>query len=170
MPHLPLNSIPQPAWIAIGVVLIILGFSFCYKGWIATVLGRVHYWSGFLPFTIVSPWFIHLPPSERSLIKIKEGLLCHALIGPLFFLTAIPLIVAGLDFTGLPGTQGLNFVLNAGDSSKPPAVTYSPPMNYQFPLAIRASKSIAKLFNVQIGEDPNKRLLPKDRQSQYQQF
>src|SRR4029078_7244888 len=105
--------------------------------WIATVLGRVHYWSGFLPFTIVSPWFIHLPPSERSLIKIKEGLVCHALIGPLFFFTAIPLIVAVMDLVGLPGSVGLNFILNAGDSSKPPAITYSGPLRYQFPLAIR---------------------------------
>lgn len=165
-----LNSLPQPAWIAIGALLIILGLSFCYKGWIATVLGRAHYWSGFLPFTIVSPWFIHLPPSERSLIKVKEGFVCHAFIGPLFFLTALPLIVAGLDLTGLPGTKTLNFILNAGDSSKPAAVVYSPPLNYQFPLAIRAGKSIAKLFNVQIGEDEKKRLLPKDRQSSYKQF
>ncbi|MDZ4834971.1 MAG: hypothetical protein SGJ27_14435 [Candidatus Melainabacteria bacterium] len=170
MPYLPLHSIPQPAWIAIGILLIILGLSFCYKGWNAMVLGRIHYWSGFLPFTIVSPWFIHLPPSERSLIKTKEGLLCHALIGPLFFLTAIPLIVAGLDLTSLGGTKALNFVLNAGDSSKPEAVRYSPPLNYQFPLAVRASKSIAKLFNVQIEEESGKRMLPKDRQTQYQQF
>lgn len=160
MPYLPLHSIPQPAWIAIGVFLIILGLSFCYKGWNATVLGRFHYWSGFLPFTIVSPWFIHLPPSERSLIKIKEGISAHAFVGPLFFMTAIPLIVCGMDLTGLSGTKAINFVLNAGDYGKPPAVMYSPPLNYQFPLAVRASKSIAKLFNVQIGEDESKKLLP----------
>jgi hypothetical protein len=160
MPYLPLHSIPQPAWLVIGAVFIVLGLSFCYKAWNATVLGRFHYWAGFLPFTIVSPWFVHLPPSANSLIKIKEGLIAHAFIGPLFFLTAVPLIVCGMDLTGLSGTKAINYVLNAGDNSKGPAVMYSPPLNYQFPLAVRASKSIAKLFNVQIGEDEKRKLLP----------
>jgi hypothetical protein len=161
-----LSQLPTPAWIAIGVLLILLGGSFCYKAWNATVLGRIHYWSGFLPFTLVSPWFIHLPPGERSLIKTKEGLLCHMFVGPLFFLTAIPLLVVGADLTGLPGTKTINFIVNGGDNGKPPAITYSPPLGYNFPLAARSSKKIEKIFQTQIYEDPNNALLPGTHKTQ----
>ena len=163
---IPLHNIPQPAWIAIGVLLIVLGLSFCYKAWNATVLGRIHYWSGFLPFTLVSPWFIHLPPGERSLIKTKEGLLCHMMVGPLFFITAIPLLVVGFDLTGLPGTQTINFIINGGDKSKTAAIVYSPPLTYNFPIAVRSSKKIDKIFQTQIYEDPKNSLLPGTHKTQ----
>ncbi|MCA9803141.1 MAG: hypothetical protein KC777_14320 [Cyanobacteria bacterium HKST-UBA02] len=156
----PLHALPAPALWAIGAVLIVLGLSFCYKGWNATVLGRCHYWSGFLPFTIVSPWFIHLPPSERSLIKVREGILCHVFIGPLFFITAMALLLVGCDLVGLPGTNTANFVLNAGNSSKPAAIIYSPPLHYKFPIAARAGKQIDKIFQTKLYEDPSKSLLP----------
>lgn len=153
------NTLPQPAWIAIGVLCIILGFSFLYKGWNAVVLGRIQYWAGFLPLTIISPWFIHLPAKENSLVKNKEGLFNHVIVGPLFFLTAVPLIVLGTDLCGLPGAASLNFIVNGGDKSKPASILYSPPLNYQFPIAIRAGKQIDKIFNTQIYEDPHKQLL-----------
>lgn len=155
-----LSQLPTPALIAIGVLLILLGASFCYKAWNAIVLGRIHYWSGFLPFTLVSPWFIHLPPSERSLIKVKEGLICHMFVGPLFFITAIPLLVVGADLTGLPGTKTINFIVNGGDTGKPAAITYSPPLTYNFPMASRSSKQFEKIFQTQIYEDPKNSLLP----------
>jgi len=154
-----LSQLPPPALIAIGVALIILGGSFCYKAWNAVVLGRIHYWSGFLPFTLVSPWFIHLPPGERSLIKVKQGLLCHMFVGPLFFLTAIPLLVVGFDLCGLPGTKTINWVVTGGDTSKPAAITYSPPLTYNFPMAVRSSKKFMSLFQTQIYEDPKNALL-----------
>ncbi|MBX9669697.1 MAG: hypothetical protein K2X93_18890 [Candidatus Obscuribacterales bacterium] len=160
-----LHQIPQPVWLVIGGLLIILGLSFCYKAWNATVLGRAHYWSGFLPFTLVSPWLIHLPPGERSLIKVKEGLLCHMFIGPLFFVTALPCLIVGADLVGLPGTSSLNFIVNGGDKGKPSAITYSPPLTYAFPIAHVAGKKINKIFQTQIDEDPKKKLLPADHKN-----
>ena len=122
---LPLHQIPDQAFMAAGALLIVLGLSFVYKGWQATVMGRCHYWSGFLPFTLISPWFIHIPPKENSLVKTREGLLCHMFIGPLLFLTAVFCLILGFDMVNLKGmgTEAANFILSAGNSSKPTSIT-----------------------------------------------
>ncbi|MBZ0187932.1 MAG: hypothetical protein K8F91_16920 [Candidatus Obscuribacterales bacterium] len=155
-----LYSLPTPAYWAIGAFLIVIGLSYCYKGWNATVLGRCYYWAGFLPFTLVSPWFIHLPPGKNSLVKVREGILCHVFLGPLFFISAIICLLVGTDMIGLPGTDTANFILNAGNSGKAPAIIYSPPLRYNFPIVARAGKQINKIFNTQFYEDPGKSLLP----------
>lgn len=173
---LPLHMIPGPAWYVIGALFVILGLSFVYKGWNATVLGRIHYWSGFLPFTIISPWLIHIPPKDpkKSLVKQREGLFCHMVIGPLFFLTAAPFLVLGSDLiTNGNGTNFANLVLNAGDKSKPAAIIYKPPVFYSLPIAGRAGKKIEKIFQSQIYEDESKKLLPgspQSRQTAEQQY
>lgn len=155
--------IPGPAWYVIGALFVLLGLSFVYKGWNATVLGRIHYWSGFLPFTLISPWLIHIPPRDvkKSLVKQREGLLCHMFIGPLFFMTAMPFLILGADLlSNGNGTSFANLVLNAGDKSKPAAIIYKPPVFYSYPIAGRAGKKIEKIFQTQIYEDENKKLLP----------
>ncbi len=164
-----IQTIPHPVWWVVGALFLALGLSFVYKGWNATVLGRINYWAGFLPLTIVSPWFIHLPPGKNSLIKQREGLLCHMLIGPLFFLTSAPFLVLGADLLGLQGTNAVNLIINHGDKSQPPAITYSPPINYTFPIAFRAGKKINQIFQTQIYEDPSKSLLPGEHKAGQQQ-
>lgn len=159
--HYFLSQLPQPAIWAIGALVLALGCSFVYKGWNALVLGRCHYWSGFLPFTVISPWLLHLPPKQGSLVKLREGMLCHMVIGPLFFITSFFFLIPGLDMlTGGYGTKMSNMILNAGDSTKPTAMIYAPPLNYKFPIMARASKTFGKLFNTKIYEDPSKSLLP----------
>lgn len=159
--HYFLSQLPQPAIWAIGALVLALGCSYAYKGWNALVLGRCHYWSGFLPFTVISPWLLHLPPKQGSLVKLREGMLCHMVIGPLFFLTSFVFLIPGLDMlTNGYGTRMSNMILNAGDSTKPTAMIYSPPLNYKFPIMARASKTFGKLFNTKLYEDPSKSLLP----------
>lgn len=127
--------------IAIGILVVIVGFSFIWKGWQACVLGRFKYWSGFLPFTLISPWIVHLPQGKRSLIKTKEGMLAHVIIGPSFFLCAVLCICAGADLIGLPGTKTLNLVINGGDELKPTSVSFNERTGkYDFPLLARAGK------------------------------
>lgn len=155
-----MQTMPPWAYMAIGVVLLVLGFSYIYKGWAATVLGRCYYWAGFLPLTIISPWLIHFPPGENSLIKKREGLLCHMFIGPLFFLTSMFCLLFGADLVGLPGTDTANFILAAGQTGKPPAIIYNPPVNYKWPIVARGAKEMDKIFQTKIYEDPSKSMLP----------
>jgi len=151
---------PDPVWTALGLLAASLGFSFLYKGWNALVLGRIHYWSGLLPLSLLSPFLIHLPTGKNSLIRTKEGLLCHMLVGPLFFLTALPLLVLGADLLGLGGTGFANQVLNIGSASKAPAIVYSPPIHYDFPIVARSSQRMNTILNNKLPEDATKRLLP----------
>ncbi len=162
--HYFLSGLPQPAIMAIGALLFALGCSYLYKGWNALILGRCHYWSGFLPFTVISPWLLHFPPKQGSLVKLREGMLCHMVIGPLFFITSFFFLIPGLDMVaGGAGTKFANLVLNAADSTKPTAMIYSPPLNYKFPILARAGKTWGKLFNMKIYEDPSHSLLPGDQ-------
>jgi|AGTN01.1.fsa_nt_gi hypothetical protein len=151
---------PDPVWTAFGLLAAALGFSFLYKGWNALVLGRIHYWSGFLPLTLLSPFLIHLPTGKNSLIKTKEGLVSHMLVGPMFFLAALPLLVLGADLLGLGGTSFANQVLNIGSATKAPAIVYSPPIHYDFPIVSRSSEKMNAILNDKLPEDPTKTLLP----------
>ncbi len=141
--------------ILLGVLVMIVGFSFIWKGWLASVLGRFTYWSGFLPFTIISPWLVHLPQGKRSLIKTKEGMLAHMVMGPSFFLCAVLCICAGADLVGWPGTKTLNLVINGMDSTKPTSVSFNENNGrYDFPLLTRASKKFYhQVFEHRVTED-----------------
>lgn len=155
-----IDQMPHVVWVAVGALLVVLGLSFVYKAYDAAVLGRVYYWSGFLPISLISPWFVHLPPGRNSPIKTKEGLLGHALVGPLFFCTALAFLVAGTDLLGWNGSKFVNNLLSHGDKSQPPAISYSPPLHYSFPLLAHSMIKINSHFQSQIGQEPNKRLLP----------
>lgn len=141
--------------IIVGLIVFALGCSFAYKGWNACVLGRFYYWSGFLPVTIISPWLVHLPPGKRSLVKKKEGMLAHIVLGPAFFLCAVLFLCAGADMLGWPGTNTLNLVLNGGDRNKPTAVSFnSDTGRYSFPILVKSGGKLYKqLFETQISED-----------------
>jgi hypothetical protein len=140
---------------ALGLVVVVLGFSFAYKGWNACVLGRFNYWSGFLPATLVSPWLIHLPPGKRSLVKKKEGMLAHMVIGPSFMLCAILFICAGTDLVGLPGTKTLNLVINGGNESARTAVSFDENTGrYAFPIVASTwNKVYHNFFEAKVSED-----------------
>lgn len=147
-------SEPIPKMI-FGFLVFVMGISFLYKGWNACVLGRFYYWSGFLPLTMISPWMTHLPPSKRSLIKKKEGMLAHIFIGPSFFLCAVLCLCAGSDLMGWPGTKTLNLVLNGGDANKPTAVSFDENTGrYTFPILTKSGGKLYKqLFESKISED-----------------
>ncbi len=140
--------------IILGLLVIAVGISFIWKGWLASVLGRFTYWSGFLPFTIISPWLVHLPQGKRSLIKTKEGMLAHMVMGPSFFLCAVLCICAGADLVGWPGTYYLNLVINGGDTSKPTSISFNERNGkYDFPLLKRASaKFYHQVFEHRVDE------------------
>jgi hypothetical protein len=157
-----LYPLPDPVWTALGLLVAAIGFSFLYKGWNALVLGRIHYWSGFLPLSLISPFLIHLPAGKNSLVKKKEGLLCHMLVGPLFFLIALPCLVLGADLLGLGGTRFANLVLNAGNTAKAPAITYSRPLDYHFPIVGRSESRFQQILGQKMPEDPSRRLLPAE--------
>jgi|GEM_PF-426764 len=139
----------------LGILVIVLGFSFIWKGWQAMVLGRFYYWSGFLPATLVSPWLIHLPPSKRSLVKQKEGMLAHMVLGPSFMLCAILFICAGTDLMGLPGTKTLNVIINGGNQAAPTAVSFDENTGrYTFPIVNKTwTKVYRNFFEKKVDED-----------------
>jgi hypothetical protein len=134
--------------IAIGILLIVLGCSFAYKFFLASVLGKISYWQGFLPITIVSPFLTHLPSGEKSLIKKTQGIWVHLLMSPIFLICTVLCFAVGTDLTGLPGIDTLNWVLNGGDYSKPQAVQFSH-ITYQLkcPLLVRAGIHFGKIVD-----------------------
>lgn len=147
-------SEPIPRF-AFGLVVLVLGISYMYKGWNACVLGRFNYWSGFLPITMISPWLTHLPPGKRSLIKRKEGMLAHMFVGPSFFICGLLCICAGCDFVNLPGTKTLNLILNGGDPNKPTAVSFDENTGrYAFPILVKSGGKFYKhFFETRISEE-----------------
>jgi hypothetical protein len=133
--------------IALGIVLVLLGCSFAYKFVLAAVMGRTSYWSGFLPISVVSPFFLHLPAGKRSLIRQAEGLWIHLLMAPIFLILAVLCLAAGADELGVPGTAALNWVLNGADTYKPNAVIFDKRSGYRFPIMTRAYNVFSERFN-----------------------
>lgn len=147
---------------AIGIALIILGCSFAYKAFTAVFMGKVRYWSGFLPFTIISPLFIHLPPSKRSLIREGQGMWVYLFMGPIFVVLSWLLIEGGADILGLPATETINLLINHGDRVRPPAITFDKiHYRYTFPLITRnATLLYEKLSKYEMPLADKDKLLP----------
>jgi hypothetical protein len=160
--------------IVIGIIVILLGISFAYRFIRASVLGKVNYWAGFLPISIVSPLLIHIPPppsppvgkrstgvhpvtGKRSLIREATGFWVHIVMGPIFLILSILFLTAGFDLVGLPGSETLNLILNGGNRLAPTAVTYDKRYTFQFPIFVRALKKFGK--NVDTAQIP----LPADK-------
>ncbi|MFN8555011.1 MAG: hypothetical protein U0103_26375 [Candidatus Obscuribacterales bacterium] len=89
--------------LVVGILLMVLGVSFIYKAYQAGIQGRLMYWEGFLPFTLISPFLLHLPAGKRSLVKPAEGLWVHAVMAPIFRSDRHPLAGSRSRLHGLPG-------------------------------------------------------------------
>ena len=170
------NMIPpemiEPMKMFGGFLLIVLGFSYAIKFYQASFYGKVAYWSGleafgiwnffswiFIPITnFLTPLLVHGQAKETNLIKIKTAGWIHLFWGPVFFLLSLMFVVAGADFMGLPGTRFMNFVLTCGNPAVPPAITYSPPFTYKFPILKKARKQLIKILTVNIPVDKSKTL------------
>lgn len=126
----------------LGAALLLLGISFAYKCILAVFFGRTSYWEGFLPISIISPFFIHLPPGKRSLIKTAHAWWVHVTLGPVFFFVALLCLAAGADQLGLPGTESINYVLSLGRKDVPPAIVYEKESGYKFPILQKAGEAI----------------------------
>ena len=140
---------PQVAMI-VGVVLILLSVSFFYKAWLATIRGKVTYWDGFLPLTLISPWTVHLPAGKNSLVKTKEGLWIHCVMSPLFFLSSFLCFVAGMEFCGWPGADICNSALHGGKAGGMPLVLFDKRQGFHFPLLVYGGEKIGKLFSTKV--------------------
>jgi len=135
--------------IGIGIFLILLGVSFTYKAFLAIIRGKMAYWDGFLPFTIISPFTVHLPGTKNSLIKSTEGLWIHMIMGPVFMITAILCLGAGADLAGLPGTATANWVLSGGKNTQ--QITFDRHTGFGFPIIARVGPQLKKMFGTQMG-------------------
>ncbi len=156
------------AKIMVGWVLMILGFSFGYKCFRAAVYGKMTYWSGFLPISIISPFFVHIPARPGTLIKETTGLWVHFLIGPIFLICAVLLLALGGDLAGFPGTDTLNLIIGGGNPLAPPAIIYNKNNGFSFPIFSRVAGKFGKSFNtvlIPLSEDsklfPNQQADPE---------
>jgi hypothetical protein len=150
----------DPLWSkVIGSVLIILGLSFAYKSYLALVKGRVLYWQGWLPITLISPWLVHIPPKDpkNSLSQYNEAAWVHAIVGPLFVATSVLCLAAGTDLVGLPGTKMLNLAITGGRPGASDFLTFDPKTGYHAPGLNRTGISLSRIFNRQMGLDQEKK-------------
>ncbi len=151
----------------IGILVVILGCVYAHKAWMAGVQGKIWYWQGFLPFTLVSPWIVIFPPKENSLCKVKEAMWIHLVMGPAFLISALVMISSGLDLTGLPGTEYVNSFFTMGTPDKTPIIVFDKKRySLRFPAVVKTGQKAAKMFfdlNMKLkGEDD---LLPADHKS-----
>lgn len=128
----------------LAIVFIALGMSFLYKFGLAAVFGKTAVWEGFLPITIISPFFIHLPAGKNSLIKNVHNAWVQMVLAPIFFLVALVLLASGADRLGMPGTEAINYVLTLGNTDAPAAITYDRTNGYKFPIWDRTTKALYK--------------------------
>lgn len=152
---------PEQIKMLIGVLLLILSASFAYKAFMSIVHGKVWIWTGFLPFTLVSPWLVHLPPKPNSLTKEVQAMWVHMLIGPLMFVTMLLTLVAGSDLVGWPGSELANKLFTANNPDKTPAIQFDKDhYRYSFPAMARAGKKLEKMvFHTKVFEEEKDKLL-----------
>lgn len=150
-----------------GIVLMIMGCVYFHKSFMAGVQGKMWYWQGFLPFTLISPWIVVFPPKENTLCKVKEAMWVHAFFGPVFFASAVVALSAGADLTGLPGTKTTNWMFTYFLPDKTPLIVFDK-QHYRiyFPAVVTTSKKLAKLFfGNTLGLKGNDDLTPFSQQS-----
>ncbi len=165
---MPTNGLPPefiPACQMVGgFLLFLLGVSYGYKFFQASIMGKMTYWAGletfgfwFIPVTLlVTPLLVHTPPKDKNLIRTKTAGWIHLIWGPVFFLLSLMMMVAGADFMKLPGTKVMNFVLTAGQPGVPQAIVYQPPFTYKFPLLKKARRKLFRLLTTEIAVDKKK--------------
>ncbi len=152
-PWIVIPQMSEPVALIVGILLMVIGISFGYKAYQAGIQGRVMYWEGFLPFTLISPFLLHLPAGKRSLVKPAEGMWVHAVMAPIFGVLSVLCLAAGADYTGLPGVSTLNVAMNGFKWGGPISVIFNRRTGYQFPIIPRTGKQLAKIFSGKIHED-----------------
>jgi hypothetical protein len=131
----------------VGILLMVMGLVYFHKSFMAGVQGKMWYWQGFLPFTLISPWIVVFKPKENSLCKEKEAMWVHAFFGPAFFCSAIIALSAGADMANLPGTATTNKLFTMFLPDKTPLIVFDKKhYRMQFPAVVTTSKKLAKLF------------------------
>lgn len=110
------------------------------------------YWEGFLPFTLISPFLLHLPSGKKSLVKPAEGMWVHAVMAPIFGILSLLCFAAGADYTGLPGVATLNVAMNGFKYGHSDSIVFNRRTGYQFPFIPRSGAKLAKIFGGKIGE------------------
>jgi len=137
----------------IAIVCIALGVSFAYKFIQAAFFGKTQYWEGFLPISIISPFFIHLPAGKNSIIKTAHNGSVQIVLSPIFFLTTLVLLATGAAQMGMPGTESINSVLTLGRTDAPAAITYDKATGYHFPIVDRTVKAFYKVLTQPVLEE-----------------
>ncbi len=136
--------------IGLGVFLMLLGLGYLFKAYVAIAQGRIWYWSGFLPLTIISPWLIFNPPDERkanSVAKVKDAIWAPVFFGPVFVILSVMCLSAGADLSNLPGTATTNKVLTSWTSDKTPVIVFDKKhYKMQFPAAVKTANKITAMF------------------------
>jgi hypothetical protein len=140
-----------------GVILILLGLFYLFRMYQALVKGKVTYWAGWAPVTLISPWICLVNANPKSLVKSKEGMWVH------LFMAALA-ICAGLDLIGLPGVSYLNDAF--GGAHGPKAITFSLRNGYNFPFIGKAVVNFGKaMASGQMGVDKEKQMYEKSNTS-----
>jgi hypothetical protein len=147
-----------------GVVLILLGCFYLFRMYQALVKGKITYWAGWGPVTLISPWTCLVNANPKSLVKSKEAMWVHIIMTPAFLISAALCICAGLDLIGLPGTSYLNDAF--GGAHGPKAITFSLRNGYNFPFIGKAIVGFGRaMASGQMGIDKDKQMYEKSNQS-----
>jgi len=131
----------------IGWVVMALAISFAYKCYRASVEGKLTYWQGFLPISLVSPLLVHVPAKEGTLVKETTGMWVHLIMGPFFLILSVVLMAMGADLAGFAGTDTLNLILGGGNPLAPPSIVYNKNYNFSFPILQRTANKFIKSVN-----------------------
>ncbi len=165
-----MNMLMSPqASLAVGIALMVLGVSFFYKAVVAIVSGRMPYWSGFLPLTIISPFLIHLPGSKNSLIKFAEGMWVMAIMAPTFLVLSVLCALSGAEYAGMPAVECVNSALHGGTDGSA-LIAFSKTRGFAFPLLAHSSPALKRVFGTSIEMESKHELVPRNNESLQQQF
>ncbi|HEY9685018.1 MAG TPA: hypothetical protein V6C86_25800 [Oculatellaceae cyanobacterium] len=165
-----MNMLMSPqASLAVGIALMVLGVSFFYKAAVALVNGRMAYWTGFLPLTVISPFLIHLPGSKNSLIKFAEGMWVVAIMSPIFLVLSVLCALSGAEYAGMPAVESINSALHGGTDGTA-VIAFSKTHGFAFPLLAHSSPALKKVFGSSIDLDPKQEIVPRNTESYQQQI
>ncbi len=165
-----MNMLTSPqASLAVGIVLMAVGVSFFYKSVIALVKGRMEYWTGFLPLTMISPFLIHLPGSKNSLIKFAEGLWVVAVMAPVFLVLSVLCMLSGAEYAGMPAVENMNSALHGGTDGTA-VIAFSKTRGFAFPLLAHSSPALKRVFSSSINLDSKQEIVPRNNESLQQQL
>lgn len=165
-----MNILTSPqASLAVGIALMALGVSFFYKAAVALINGRMAYWVGFLPLTIISPFLIHLPGSKNSLIKFAEGMWMIAVMAPIFLVLSVLCALSGAEYAGLPAVERVNTALHGGSDGSA-VIAFSKTRGFAFPLLAHSSPALRRVFGSSIRLDEKQEIVPRNSESYQQQI